>query len=91
LSSAPLYSPAQIWEQTLAQLLLRVTRQNYETWLRSTAGDRFEGTTLVVAVPNDLACDWLSTRMRSVIAHSLTAVAGAGLQVRFEIVQSNQP
>jgi chromosomal replication initiator protein len=91
LSSAPLYSPAQIWEQTLAQLLLRVTRQNYETWLRSTAGDRFEGTTLVVAVPNDLACDWLSTRMRSVIAHSLTAVAGAGLSVKFEIVQPNQP
>ncbi len=91
MSSAPLYSPAQIWEQTLAQLLLRVTRQNYETWLRNTAGDRFEGTTLVVAVSNDLACDWLSTRMRSVIANSLTAVAGPGLQVRFEIVQANQP
>jgi chromosomal replication initiator protein len=84
LSSALPYSPAQVWEQTLAQLLLRVTRQNYETWLRNTAGDRFEGTTLVVSVSNDLACDWLSTRMRQVIAHSLTAVAGRGLEIRFE-------
>ena len=84
MSSALPYSPAQVWEQTLAQLLLRVTRQNYETWLRNTAGDRFDGTTLVVSVSNDLACDWLSTRMRQVIAHSLTAVAGPGLGIRFE-------
>jgi chromosomal replication initiator protein len=52
--------------------------------LRNTAGLRFEGTTLIVAAANDLACDWLSTRMRTVIAQALTAVAGPGLQVRFE-------
>jgi chromosomal replication initiator protein len=65
-------------------LLLRVTRQNYDTWLRNTAGLHFEGTTLVVLAPNELTCDWLSTRMKSVIAHALTAVAGGGLKVRFE-------
>jgi chromosomal replication initiator protein len=63
---------------------LRVTRQNYDTWLRNTAGLRFEETTLVVVAPNELTCDWLSTRMRSVIAQALTAVAGPGLKVRFE-------
>jgi chromosomal replication initiator protein len=73
--------------------MLRVTRQNYDTWLRHTVGKRFEGTTLVVAAANDLACDWLSTRMRAVVLQSLTAVAGPGLRVRFEptepIVVSN--
>jgi chromosomal replication initiator protein len=64
--------------------MLRVTRQNYETWLRYTVGMRYDGTTLVVAAANDLACDWLSTRMRSVILQALTAVAGPGMQVRFE-------
>jgi chromosomal replication initiator protein len=77
-------SAPQIWEATLGHLLLRVTRQNYDTWLRSTAGIRFEETTLVVVAPNELACDWLSTRMRSVIAQALTAVGGPGLKVRFE-------
>jgi chromosomal replication initiator protein len=84
LSSAIHYSAAQVWEQTLAQLLLRVTRQNYETWLRSTAGVRFDGTTIVVRVANDLTCDWLSSRMRSVISQALCAVAGPGLQFSFE-------
>ena len=83
MSSALPASAHQIWDATLAQLLLRVTRQNYDTWLRNTVGLRFEGTTLVVATANDLACDWLSTRMKSVIAQALTAVAGPGLQLRF--------
>ncbi len=77
-------SAHQIWDATLAQLLLRVTRQNYDSWLRNTVGLRFEGTTLVVAAANELACDWLSTRMKSVIAQALTAVAGVGLQVRYQ-------
>lgn len=87
--SSPPADPSQLWEATLGQLLLRVTRQNYDTWLRSTVGLRFEGTTLVVAAASDLACDWLSTRMRSVIAQALLAVAGPGLHVRFEPAQVN--
>jgi chromosomal replication initiator protein len=77
-------SASQLWEATLGQLLLRVTRQNYDTWLRNTVGLHYDGTTLVVSAPNDLTCDWLSTRMRSVIVQALTTVAGPGLQVRFE-------
>jgi chromosomal replication initiator protein len=66
--------------------MLRITRQNYDTWLRATVGMRYEGTTLIVSAPNGLACDWLSTRMKSVIGQALTAVAGPGLMVRFESV-----
>jgi len=84
LPSALPASAHQIWDATLAQLLIRVTRQNYDSWLRNTVGLRFEGTTLVVAAANELACDWLSTRMKSVIAQALTAVAGVGLQVRYQ-------
>ena len=75
----------QLWEATLGQLLLRVTRQNYDTWLRSTVGLRFEGdATLVVAAANDLAADWLATRMHLVIAQAIGAVAGPAVSVRFE-------
>jgi chromosomal replication initiator protein len=91
LSSALPASAHQIWEGTLAQLLLRVTRQNYDSWLRNTVGLRYEGTTLVVAAANDLACDWLATRMKSVIAQALTTVAGAGLQVRYVAADQNEP
>jgi chromosomal replication initiator protein len=84
ISTAIHDSAPQIWEATLGHLLLRVTRQNYDTWLRTTVGLRFEETTLIVQAPNELSCDWLSTRMRPVIAQAVTATAGAGLKVRFE-------
>ena len=87
MSLAPGHTPPEIWEATLGQLLLRVTRQNFDNWLRSTAGLRFEGTTLIVGVPSQLSKDWLSTRMRTVIQQSLTAVAGPGLKVDFEVRQ----
>ena len=74
---------SQVWEATLAQLMLRVTRQNYDTWLRNTAGLRFEGTTLVVGTPSELTSDWLSTRMRNVVAQALAAAAGPGLTVSY--------
>ena len=84
-------SAHQIWDATLAQLVLRVTRQNYDSWLRNTVGLRFEGTTLIVAAANDLACDWLSTRMKSVIAQALAAVAGPGLQVSYVPAEEAEP
>lgn len=71
--------------------MLRVTRQNYDTWLRSTMGCHYEGSILIVKTNSDLACDWLSTRMRSVIAQSLTAVAGGGVSVRFEPSETPTP
>jgi chromosomal replication initiator protein len=84
LSSALPATAQQLWEATLSQLLLRVTRQNFDSWLRNTVGLRYEETTLVVSAPNDLTCDWLSTRMRAVVAQALTNAAGPGMRVRFE-------
>src|SRR5688500_20379160 len=84
LSSALPATAQQLWEATLSQLLLRVTRQNFDTWLRNTVGLRYEETTLVVSAPNDLTCDWLSTRMRAVVIQALTNAAGPGMRVRFE-------
>lgn len=85
------HSAPEIWDATLGQLLLRVTRQNFDSWLRATTGLRFEGTNLIVSVPNELTADWLSTRMRSVIRQALTTVAGGGLKVEYEVAPTLQP
>jgi chromosomal replication initiator protein len=85
LSLAIGHSASEVWEATLGQLLLRITRQNFDSWLRNTTGLRFEETTLVVATPTELAKDWLSTRMKTVIQQALTTVAGPGLKLAFEV------
>ncbi|HXH22265.1 MAG TPA: chromosomal replication initiator protein DnaA [Dehalococcoidia bacterium] len=78
-------SAPEIWDQALGQLLLRVTRQNFDSWLRNTTGLRYEGRTLIIGTPTELARDFLATRMRSVIHQALTAVAGPGLRFDFEV------
>ncbi len=88
MSLAVGHSAPEVWEATLGQLLLRVTRQNFDSWLRNTAGLRFDGTTLIVATPTPLARDWLSTRMKSVIQQALTTVAGPGLKLDFEVQEA---
>jgi chromosomal replication initiator protein len=80
-------SASEVWDATLAQLLLQVSPHTYENWLKDTAGLRFEGTTLVVRAPSDLARDWLSSRLRAMVLKCLTAAAGPGLSLRFEAAQ----
>jgi chromosomal replication initiator protein len=84
LSAAPRYSAPDLWQSILDQLSIRVSRQNYENWLRETVGLRFEGTLLVVGAPSELTCDWLATRLRKVVAQVAKAVVGPGLSICYE-------
>jgi chromosomal replication initiator protein len=77
-------SASQAWDAALAHLLLNVTKQNYETWLRNTVGLRFEDSALVIGTPSRLARDWLAGRMSVVIAQALSATVGQGIRARFE-------
>jgi len=80
----PRYSAPQLWDSILSQLVLRVSRQNFENWLKDTRGLRFEGTTLVVGAPSDLAADWLGSRLRSVVSQVAKSTLGPGLSICYE-------
>jgi chromosomal replication initiator protein len=90
LSFDPRFSAPQLWESILGQLLLRVSRQNYDNWLKDTAGLRFEGTALVVGTPSELACDWLATRLRNVVSHAAKSTLGPGITIRYEAMSKSE-
>src|SRR5256885_922022 len=71
----PLAAP-QLWQVTLGQLQLQVTRPIFETYLRETAGVRFDGGTLAVAAPSDFATEWLSIKLRPLILQTLSQIVG---------------
>lgn len=79
-------SPTNLWEIALGQLELQVTRPNFDTWLRSTTGLRFDGSQLVVGVPSDFALEWLRSRMSPLIGRTVSSLAGADLSVSFEVL-----
>jgi len=86
--SRPETSAQHLWEVALAELQLQVTRPNYETWLKDTVAVRFDDSHFVVGAPNDFATEWLSTKLRPLIAKTLSTIIGYPVEVTFELLGS---
>ena len=82
-------SAEHLWEVALAELQLRVTRPNYETWLKDTVGVLFDNGLFVVGAPNDFATEWLSTKLRPLIAKTLSGIIGRPVEVTFQLLASH--
>ena len=78
---------SRLWESSLGQLQLQLTKANYDTWLRETKGLSFDGHTFVVGVPTDFAKEWLNSRLRGPAVKALSEIIGEEVEVSF--VMSN--
>ncbi|MEX1254018.1 MAG: DnaA/Hda family protein [Dehalococcoidia bacterium] len=76
----------ELWETALGQLELQVTRPNFETWLRSTTGLRYDSDALVVGVPSDFVLEWLRGQLAGPINKTVSQLAGDPLSVNFEVL-----
>jgi chromosomal replication initiator protein len=77
-----------LWETALAQLQVQVTRPNFDTWLKDTVGLQFSDGVFLVGAPNDFVTAWLSTKLRPVIAKTLTGIIGQPVDVSFCLLTS---
>ena len=84
----PETSAQHLWEVALDQLQVQVTRPNYETWLKDTVAVRFDNGLFVVGAPNDFATEWLSTKLRPLIAKTLSSIIGHPVEVTFQLLGS---
>ncbi|MGC9358428.1 MAG: chromosomal replication initiator protein DnaA [Anaerolineae bacterium] len=79
-------SPHNLWRSTLGELELQMTRGTFDTWLRDTKCLGLENEdTLIIAVKNGYAVEWLEGRIRPVIARTLEHVAGQPLKTRYVV------
>ncbi len=79
----------RIWNSALGQLQIRVTRPNYDTWLKDTVGLRMSDGQFVVGTPTEFIKEWLATRMRSLVSQTVASVIGRPTEVAFEIIGRN--
>ncbi|MBI4302373.1 MAG: chromosomal replication initiator protein DnaA [Chloroflexi bacterium] len=75
-------TPKDIWQATLGQLQLMVTRPNYDTWLKDTVPLGYENNVFVVGAATTFATEYLEKRLKSLIKKSLTSVMGQPTEVR---------
>ncbi len=64
----------QLWESTLAEIELAVSKANFTTWFKDTAIARIEEGVVHLSVPNTFVKDWLLTKYHKSILHSLRSL-----------------
>ncbi len=74
--------PDQVWQATLGELQLQLTKSTYDTWLRDTSLISHEDGTFVVGVENAYAKDWLENRLLSTVKRTLTGITGRAAEGR---------
>ncbi len=83
----------QLWETTLGELQLQVSRPTYETWLKGTSGLALQGSVLTVAAPTPFAAECLEKRMYALVERTVERVAQRSLEIKFSVAQeqANRP
>lgn len=83
--------PDELWCTALSELEIQMTRATFDTWLHDTRCLNRDGDTLIIAVKNSYAADWLGTRLYPLIQRTLHRITGNGIQARFIVDDSPPP
>lgn len=65
-----------IWQAVLAEFELKVSKANFTTWFRNTGICEYDGSYVVICVPNDFTKSWLEKKYNSDIIKSLERITG---------------
>jgi chromosomal replication initiator protein len=74
-----------LWEQSLQRIRTNLSSQSYEAWIRNLGPLEFDGSTLVLEVPNQFYVDWLDQHYRPLIENSVAAVAERSIGISFHV------
>ena len=82
----------RLWQATLGELELQMTRATFDTWLRDTHCIGMEnGDTLVIGVKNGYAVEWLENRLYPVIQRTLCRLTQQDeVRARFVVWQAKR-
>ncbi len=75
----------EIWEATLGELQIQISKPNYRTWFEKTIGLDFQGNQFIVGVPNTFVAEYLDQNQRSLIEKSLIGLTSPDIQLVFQV------
>jgi len=81
----------QIWQASLRELQLQMTKATFDTWLKNTRAISHEGEIFIVGVPNALARDWLENRLLTTVERTLVGIIGHPVEVEFAVLEESTP
>lgn len=76
-------SASDIWESALGELQVQVSKPNFDTWLKDTRGVSCRDGLFTVSVPNAFVGEWLNSRLRTLIAKTISNILGKNTDIEF--------
>jgi chromosomal replication initiator protein len=84
-------NPQRVWQATLGELELQMTRATFDTWLRDTKCVGVEeGDTLIIGVKNGYAVEWLENRLYPVVRRALNHITDKTMDTRFVVWEAKR-
>ncbi|MCG3208240.1 MAG: Chromosomal replication initiator protein DnaA [Anaerolineae bacterium] len=74
-----------VWQTTLGQLQLQMTRATFDTWVKDTRIISHNDDQLVIGTKNPFAKDWLENRLTTTISRTVANVLGRPVAIQFEV------
>jgi chromosomal replication initiator protein len=81
----------QVWRAALSDLEGKVSRANFQTWLRSTSLVAVDGDLAVIAAPNNFAVEQLRTKFDREIVSTLSDLINRPVQIDYVVRNSERP
>ena len=78
----------QVWQAALADLQRRVSRANFETWLRATTLVGFSNGAATIAVPNTFAAEQLRAKFDREIADTLSTIVNRPVTIEYTVLHA---
>ncbi|MDR3577687.1 MAG: chromosomal replication initiator protein DnaA [Anaerolineaceae bacterium] len=79
----------QIWQATMGQLQMEMSKAAFDTWISSAELVSYERDIYTIGVANAYARDWLESRLTSTVSRLLTGLTGQPQSVRFVVAQND--
>jgi chromosomal replication initiator protein len=77
----------QAWQATIGQLQMELSKASYDTWVKNTQLIEYEETTgtFFLGTGNAYACDWLDSRLKTIVINKLTGMMARPVEVVFKV------
>ncbi len=75
----------QVWQVTLGQLQLQMTRATFDTWIKDTRIVAQDGAKLIIGTKSAYAKDWIENRLAGTINRVVNGVLGRSVDIAYTV------
>jgi chromosomal replication initiator protein len=80
----------ELWENTLVEVELNISKANFSTWFKNTHIVRIDDGKVVIGVPNQFVKDWLLTKYNKFLLKTLRGLSEDVRGVEYSIVKEER-